>query len=94
MALYETSDNSLNYLDLRARLYYYYAAYFSTTTYMLEYYIRFGWKGGYNQKYAAGKGILTAELDIPVKNKNTSSEIVDKRDIDAAYQIISKYLES
>ena len=41
-----------------------------------------------------GKGILTAELDIPVKNKNTSSEIVDKRDIDAAYQIISKYLES
>ena len=62
MALYETSDNSLNYLDLRARLYYYYAAYFSTTTYMLEYYIRFGWKGGYNQKYAAGKGIRTAEL--------------------------------
>ena len=39
-----------------------------------------------------GSGIRCAELDIPIRNKNTASEIADKGDIEAAYQTLYKYI--
>ncbi len=39
-----------------------------------------------------GKGIVSAEIDLPVLNKNTSSEIVDKKDIKEVYDLILKYI--
>lgn len=41
-----------------------------------------------------GEGIRCAELDIPIRNKNTASEIVDKRDILAAYETLINLLET
>ena len=40
-----------------------------------------------------GSGIRCAELDIPIRNKNTASEIADKRDIEAAYQTLMQYID-
>ncbi len=39
-----------------------------------------------------GTGILAAEIDIPVKNKDTSSEIADKNDINTVYETVYEYL--
>ena len=41
----------------------------------------------------SGGGIRCAELDIPMRNKNTASEIADKRDIAAAYETLKKYIK-
>lgn len=41
-----------------------------------------------------GFGIRCAELDIPVRNKNTSAETADRRDIEAAYSTLLKYVNT
>lgn len=41
-----------------------------------------------------GGGVSAAELDIPVKNSGTASEIADKRDVRAAYEILFKFIKS
>lgn len=40
-----------------------------------------------------GGGMRCAELDVPIRNKNTSAEIVDKRDIFAAYETMINLLK-
>lgn len=40
-----------------------------------------------------GKGILSAEIDIPVRNKNVASEVIDKRDVCAVFSLIREHLK-
>lgn len=58
--LYETSTDEDNHLDLRPYVYFYNAAYF-TSSWLPVVYPRYGFKGSRNLKYAS-KGIRTAEL--------------------------------
>lgn len=63
MDTYERSSDEDNYLDLRARLYYYNEAFFDMSTFRPIISPKFGWKGGFTTDYqSVGKGIRTAEV--------------------------------
>ena len=62
LGLYERSENAQNYLDLRARLFFYHEGFFDMTTFGIVMCPKFGWKGGFVNSKQVGKGIRTAEV--------------------------------